>query len=230
MRYYLCRTKHSKKLTAYPGHHDDDSAPSFSQCPPDHSVPSWLVSVPIISRRPPEIDILFAARRLQHSMPPGRFHMNLSPKWHAWIYDLIWSQILILQNHTRIFIHFWDLLACLSKINNRSSNHLTAQKMTKYGEPVALAALFVNNSDTRVRSTPRNHLCYLPHSRLEPGNRWFGYPVPALLNSLPTDVTEHSSARPDSSVAKRLRWWVDEAQAVSLLKSNEPRHSWIICA
>ena len=185
MRYSLCRTSHSKKLTAYPEHHDDDSAPSYSQCPPDHSVPSWLVSIPIISRRPPEIDILIAARHLpQHSVPPARFHMNLSPKWHAWIYDLIWSQILILQNHTRIFIHFWDLLACLSKINNRSSNHLTAQKMTKYGEPVALAALFVSNSDTRVRSTLQNHLFHLPNSQLEPGNRWFGYPVPALLNSL----------------------------------------------
>ena len=44
----------------------------FSRCPPDNSVPSWLVGVSIPSRRAPEIDILIAVRRLpQHSAPLG---------------------------------------------------------------------------------------------------------------------------------------------------------------
>ena len=144
-------------------------------------VPSWPFSALLTSQRPNHLSAPYWNRHPyccpmsssgpQHSVPPARFHMNMSPKWHAWIYNLIWSQILILQNHIRVPIHFLDLLTCLSKINNRSSNHLTAQKMTKYGEPVALAALFVSNSDTRVRSTLQNHLFHLPNSQLEPGNR-----------------------------------------------------------
>ena len=40
--------------------------------PPEHSVPSWLVGIPITSRHAPEINILVAARCLpQHSAPPG---------------------------------------------------------------------------------------------------------------------------------------------------------------
>ena len=149
-------------------HHPFPSAFLTIHCPPDSSA-SQSSSASSWNRHPYCCPTSSSGR--QHSVPPARFHINMSPKWHARIYNLIWSQILILQNDIRIPSIFLDLLTCLSKIKNRSSNHLTAQKMTKYGETVALSALFVSNSDTRVRYTLENHLFHLPNSQVEPGNR-----------------------------------------------------------
>ena len=71
---------------------------------------------------------------------------------------------------------------------------VTAQKIISNGEPEALAAIFMNNSDARERSTRQDHLFHLPRSRLETGKRRFGYRAAALLNSLPPGVIEQRPA------------------------------------
>lgn len=72
---------------------------------------------------------------------------------------------------------------------------LTAQKIVRIGEPEALAALFVCNSDARKKSTRQDHLLSLPRSRLETGKRRFGHRAAALLNRLPADAIEQRPAK-----------------------------------
>lgn len=72
---------------------------------------------------------------------------------------------------------------------------LAAQKLVRYGEPEALAALFVSNSDTREKSTRQDHLFSLPRSRLETGKRRFGHRAAALLNQIPADAIGQRPSR-----------------------------------
>ena len=72
---------------------------------------------------------------------------------------------------------------------------ITARKVTKHGEPEALASLFTSNSDARDRSTRQDHHFHLPRPRLETGKRRFGYRAAVLLNRLPADAVELSTAR-----------------------------------
>ena len=72
---------------------------------------------------------------------------------------------------------------------------ITARKVTKHGEPEALASFFTSNSDARDRSTRQDHRFHLPRPRLETGKRRFGYRAAVLLNRLPADGIELSTAR-----------------------------------
>ena len=72
---------------------------------------------------------------------------------------------------------------------------ITARKVTKHGEPQALASFFTSNSDARDRSTRQDHRFHLPRPRLETGKRRFGYRAAVLLNRLPADAVQLSTAR-----------------------------------
>ena len=72
---------------------------------------------------------------------------------------------------------------------------ITARKVTKHGEPEALASFFTSNSDARDRSTRQDHRFHLPRPRLETGKRRFGYRAAVLLNRLPADAVQLSTAR-----------------------------------
>ena len=81
----------------------------------------------------------------------------------------------------------------------------TAQKAIQRGEPEALATLFSQNSQTRARSTRQDNLFHLPRPRLESGKRRFAYRAAALLNTLPSELTQLPPARFARAAKKRLK-------------------------
>ena len=108
----------------------------------------------------------------------------------------------------RKFDHVSDLRDLLGWMSPKAmvdyQTLLTAQKIVRIGEPEALAALFVCNSDARNKSTRQDHLLSLPRSRLETGKRRFGHRAAALLNRLPADSIEQRPAR----FARTVKAWL----------------------
>ena len=63
-----------------------------------------------------------------------------------------------------------------------------AHRIMIHGEPDALTNAFRTNSDVRARSTRRDHLLHVPHSRTEAGKRRFSARAPVLYNQLPREI------------------------------------------
>ena len=95
-------------------------------------------------------------------------------------------------------------LGCLSAADMSSCDTLVLlHKVTRAGEPSAIARMFSCNVDVRARSTRQDSQLSLPSIRTEAGRRRFAYRAAMQYNQLPVNFRD-MSARQFKSSLKRL--------------------------